>query len=382
MKHTTNSARWVSRISDVMKTLDSDLYTPESNKTTGAILESCRKRLASGQSLSAKQASALVEAIRIRADSTFQWEGEITITENQLKYARRAQPWFFAGTKATAPELSEFVTRREMNEAIMAAIESTKVEMLDLFQRTFIGISSDIQPDFNSLSSHFHPTFNVDEMERPSELNDSSLGVADFTLKHNITKLNQTNGVDELPIIASQTPSEKPIKRAITHKGSLTHPDDKKKSRDNGNGARADERTVSLFQQNADSAPSGNLELDGEKFHLVFGSYEKQFDRISKVSSPEWVKAFDAEQGRIARDMERHACARWTLSPVFSEGDTHGYQAPLANSAVILCWNGPLIEGCWLVVFEDELVFQPINFRKSKTLIWKGQPQQQTQLAA
>lgn len=382
MKNNKNAPRWIALIEAVISTFNDGTFTTDSDKTTAQIIESCRKRLASGSSLTTKQSAALTEAIRLRADSDFVWDGEIKLDRNQISYARKSAPWFFAGTTAKAPELDQYVTRAEMQSAIDDAVAKTKAEMRDLFQHYFSTISATFQHDFSSVSALFQHGFSTEVEKRPLEANDSSLLPLTFSTEHNITKPNQTNGSDALPIIASETPSEKPIKKAITHKGSLTHPDDKKKSRVNGNGARADERTISLFQQNAESAPSGNLELDSEKFHLVFGSYEKQFERISKVSSPEWVKAFDAEQGRVSRDMERQAGARWTLSPVFSEGDTHGYQAPLANSAVILCWNGPLIEGCWLVVFEDELVFQPINFRKSKTLIWKGQPQQQTKLAA
>lgn len=382
MNTKTNSTQWASRIADVMSTLDSDLYTPESNSKTGAILESCRKRLASGQSLSPKQSAALVEAIRLRADSGFVWTGEVAMTKNQLDYARKKQPWFFAGTKATAPQLNEFVTRDEMRDAIAAAVEQTKTEMLDQFHRLFSDLSSQFHPNFIDFSSQFHPNFIPSGSERLLEVNDSSTDSADFILKHNITKLNETNGAHEEPITASRThSSERPIKELTSHKGSSTH-SEVKKSSGNGNGATTGEQVVSLFQKDQDSAPTGNLEVGDDKFHFVFGSYEKQLERIRKASSTEWARKFDADLGAIARDYERKGIARWTLSPVFEAGDTHGFKAPLPNTAAILCWEGSLLVSCILVIDDGELVFQPINCKKTKTLIWKGRPQQNETLAA
>ncbi len=357
-----NAPQWVNLISDVMDTFGDGTHTPESDKTTKAIVDSCRKRLALGKSLTDKQANALFEAIRVRTpDTEFAWADDVKLGRNQLAYARKNNAWFFAGTAAVAPGLSEYVTRAEMEAEI------TKVR--DEFQHYFSIISAHFQHDLSDLAAAFQHGFSTEVENRPFNVNGSSLGVPDFSTELNVTKQNETNGAHERPITASRTPSEKPITRS-------SHPLDNEVKKNKSKAKAA--RTTSLFQRDAESAPTGNMEIDGETYHLVFGPYEKQLQRISSVSGDEWRRAFDREQGAVARASERqNPHARWTLSPLFQQGDTHGYRDPLPKCAAILCWNGPLIEGVWLMTgdADAELVFQSIPYRSaSKTLVWKGRP--------
>lgn len=379
----TNSPQWVKLFAEVYDTFGNGDFTEASDAVTRGLFDSCRKRLAVGTPLTDAQRDKVVQAYQLRIEAEFEYTGTIALSRHQRDYARKTAPWFFAGTAVKAPELSEYVTRAEMQAAVDEAVTQVRSEVQQqfsalsaFFQQNFSTSSAELQHSFSTLSAHFQQDFSTDGNQRLLEVNHSSTCSSDFSTKLNKTKRSKTNGAHDEPITASRTPDEKPITPT-------SHPKEEEVI-GRHNDRRDTGSTVSIFQQNAESAPTGNLEIDGTRYHLVFGAYEGTWARIHSQSDAAWRSEFDADLGAIARQDETNG-ARWTISPVFNAGDIRGYRDPLPNAVVMIAWQGSLIGSVYLVEPSGITCFERINFKTkaaSSTLKWKGQPRIAQGLAA
>eukprot|EP01037_Dinobryon_pediforme_P001781 gene1781-1811_t len=315
------------------------------------------RALMNKQALPEKLAGTFLECIRRRTRHTdFTFDGEIRLTHNQWKHARKT-----GRDKVPGCENGTHVV-------LQLHPEDERDALLDAFQRYFIHLSTTNQPDFIQLSSVLGA--------KPAQM-------LEFWWR-NTMKSNEINHEPDM-IFASppmrlagspdvhdrQTSINEPAAPEINHvrtDGKLV-----------GEGVQdadgrvvrpakwhSDEIAISFFQSDTLKPASANIEIFGEKWHLNFATADFAEDKFFPVSSPEW-KLWYGEIGGNAMRAESRAYAaegspmQYLMSPIYRAGDKFGKQTPLENAVAVIGWEAKGVPINIAVVINSKMIFVPMT---------------------
>lgn len=163
------SPRWLDLCEKVMTSEANDQRSASSNAKMMAVMHGILKTLHGGVPLSEKQAAALIDNIRRRVPghSDFAWDGDIQLTKEQRRHARR-----------TGRSLDDFTPagQTDLHADAEYHTNSTPVSHLD-------------PTDFTPVSHRFHTAFTPEEPATPS----GTSGCGPLT-ERNDTERNVTSG--------------------------------------------------------------------------------------------------------------------------------------------------------------------------------------------
>lgn len=272
---------WFKKINAVLATIGGE-YGKVPDKMTYNVMARVVKDLMAGKSIGGTLATSLVQNIAIRVGpSDFAFEGPISITKNQRKYARKM------GWGTIAPF-----------EALYGQPQSSETHDADFALHGF----SD----------------------------DDSAVVRGF-----LTKATAAQRQQLVAWIKAQdeAPTEELVETAPAPVATGKAP------------RMQDALTIWVKEKAGKIRATGNLDIAGQKFSLIFSDFHSALDRIPDTEdSRSWRAIMAGEVANTILPVERNSegiAARSTMSGLFAADDTNGYKSPIRSStAVILEWDG------------------------------------------
>ena len=315
------------------------------------------RALMNKQALPEKLKGTFLECIKRRTRHTdFTFDGEIRLTHNQWKHARKTG--------------RDKVPGRENGGHVVLQLhpEDERDELLDAFQRYFIHLSTANQPDFIQLSS--------------------VLGVKPAQMLEiwwrNTMKSNEINHEPDM-IFASppmrlagspdvhdpQAPMHEPAAPELAHV--RTHEEFGMALEQEVSGGEASptedtilDVTISYFQSKTGKPDSANIEICGEKHHLIFSTVDYAEERLFPVCTPDWKAWYCANGGDAVRAECRQlgndgSPMQNLMSPIYVTGDKFGRKSPIENTLSIISWNEPNVPAAIFVVLGRSFISVPMN---------------------
>ena len=274
---------WFKKINAVLATIGGE-YGRVPDKMTYNVMVRVVKDLMAGKSIGGSLATSLVQNIAIRVGpSDFAFEGPISITKNQRKYARKM------GWGTIAPF-----------EALYGQPKPSETHDADFALHGF----SD----------------------------DDSAVVRGFLTKATASQRQQLvawiKAQDEAPVQVEVLPAPAPV---ATGKAPRMQ----------------DALTIWVKEKAGKIKATGNLDIAGQKFSLNFSDFHSALDRIPDTeNSRSWRAIMAGDVANAILPVERNSegiAARSTMSGLFAADDTNGYRAPiLSSTAVILEWEAAI----------------------------------------
>lgn len=315
------------------------------------------RALMNKQALPEKLKGTFLECIRRRTRHTdFTFDGEIRLSHNQWKHARKT-----GRDKVPGCENGGHVV-------LQLHPEDERDALLDAFQRYFIHLSTTNQPDFIQLSSALGA--------KPAQM-------LEFWWR-NTMKSNEINHEPDM-IFASppmrlagspdvhdpQAPMHGPAAPELAH---VRTNEVLAGERMNGAEVRvdrtaklqSDEITISFFQSDPVMPASANIEIFGEKRHLVFAAADFAEDKLFLVCSSDWKRWYCDNGGDVMRAESRAQAAegspmQYLMSPIYRNGDKFGRRPPHENAVAIVGWEGKGVPSSIVVVVDTTIITVPMT---------------------
>ena len=178
----TNTPQWLTLVGKIADSWHASGRSAEHDRTDRRVLASVVESLLDGRTLTARQSAAFLNSIRTRLGGGYrglQWEGDIFLTANQVKYARSQ------GMRERL--INKFrVVEDEVHGIQVGETGSTSTQV----QPNFNSTSTQVQLRFNPTSTQLHPYFNPTSTKNGEKANDCN-GLGALTT-HNNTEQNNT----------------------------------------------------------------------------------------------------------------------------------------------------------------------------------------------
>ena len=345
----SNAPQWL-RLRDEVLASVGVLISPVSDRKTINVMENVTRMLMAKQALSDRMKAAFIENIRRRTKHTdFSYDGEIKLTANQWKHAKKTGRDKLPETIKNEPVSSDFHPSDDRDELLAA------------FQLLFTHLSPELHPHFNCLSSIL--TRRQAELLGFGELNEINGNEINheqaMTCPSDDIKLAGSPDVHE-EVISGHEPAAphglhaNVVMRDNGHEGERSR-QVRKTSANAPRSARHNEIVVSYFHNDPAKGPTANLEIGGEVFRLVFATADAAEDKLRDIASKEWQICFEENVGRSVRQRSQAATKaglvqQYCVSPLYDEKDKFGLKEPVADCVAVL-WadsDGPP-EGLMLV---------------------------------
>jgi hypothetical protein len=352
MTEKSYTPRWLDLRDEVAKSIGL-LNAPISDRQTINVLNNITRTLMNKQALPDGLKKTFIENIRRRTRHTdFAYDGAIRLTANQVKYARQhGRDQMIAMPSAQAIS-STFHPEHE------------KDELLAAFQRYFILIASDIQPDFTLLSSILGPRAaqllefwwrneiksNEINHEQPMTRPSDEMRLAGSPDVHDIGGVVHEPAALSGHAMMAHEPAAAGFPQARTIIDNHDH--DEEVTQEVAmpvialpRKMRRPEIAISYFHNDLTKAPSAMFEFSDERFSLLFATADSAEERLRSVSNAEWIGWLEQSGGSEIREASRKASAaghlsRYVMSPLYAAADKYGYKAPVVeNCVVVLGWE-------------------------------------------
>ncbi|EZP73670.1 hypothetical protein BV96_01113 [Sphingomonas paucimobilis] len=379
--------RWLDLRDEVAKSIGL-LNGHVSDRQTINVLNNVTRTLMNKQALPERLSKTFIDNIRHRTRHTsFAYDGEIRLTDNQIKYARRQG----------RDQMISLPTPETISPAFQP--EDEKGELLAAFQRHFTHISSYIQPDFTLLSSILGL--------RAAEL-------LEFWWRNEMksNEINHDGAViypqDVMRLAGSpdahdfanddHEPAALPEHAMIAHEPAAAgfaqartiienHADDEEVTQEVTTPVvalprkkRRPEIAISYFHNDPTKAPSAMLEFGDERFSLLFATADGAEERLRSVSNAEWTGWLEQSGGSEIRAASRKASdaghlSRYVMSPLYAATDKYGYKAPVVeNCVVVLGWEADTPVKAMLVVGQEvyPIDLERCSYGEGRRPLFKG----------
>ncbi|EQB11934.1 hypothetical protein [Sphingobium lactosutens] len=344
--------RWLDLRDEVAKSIGL-LNGHVSDRQTINVLNSVTRTLMNKQALPERLRKTFIDNIRHRTRHTsFTYDGEIRLTDNQIKYARHKG----------RDQMISLPTPETISPAFQP--EDEKDELLTAFQRHFIHISSHIQPDFTLLSSILGlRAVELLEFWWRNEMKSNEIN-HDRTMTFPSHDMRLAGSPDVHDFANDdREPAALPGHAMIAHEPAAAGFAQARTiiEKDGGDEEvtqevatpvialprkkRRPEIAISYFHNDLAKAPSAMFEFGDEKFSLLFATADSAEERLRSVSNAEWIGWLEQSGGSEIREASRKASAaghlsRYVMSPLYAAADKYGYKAPVVeNCVVVLGWE-------------------------------------------
>lgn len=329
--------RWLDICDDIASSIGI-LNGHLSDTKTVNVLNNVIRTLMNKQALPDGLKKTFIENIRRRTRHTdFSYAGEIKLSDEQIKYAKRHS----RGRMIPLP------AARQIPTAFPPANETG--ELLEAFQRYFLLIATHFPPDSPHISTNLgSKTAELLEFWWRNEIKSTEINhdVAMICPSDDMRLAGSPNvhdfaNDDHEPAAAgfpqARTIMENHDGRERTKVAAPVVALPRRK--------RRPEIAISYFHNNPAQAPSAMFEFGDEKYSLLFATADHAEERLRSVSDPEWIDWLEQSGGSDIRDRSRATSktghvSQYVMSPLYAANDKRAYKPPVVeNCVVILVWE-------------------------------------------
>ena len=340
----TYSPPWFKMIEAVYADLASRPHSPSDEKTQ-RVTDRAVSWLVAGKPLSPKLQKTLVDNINTRTKYQIQNPDQpIRLTKNQLRYFAKKRPEWFQLDDDLNDDFDIIEQFDQANENYITDLKAIIAECEK-------GVKNE---DLDTLRDHFSHTFHT-LFTPPSSSNRPMLDsrAPENALKEHERK-EKNHEQEELRLASPHDQVQHSVSPGGMFMSGTTHelshdtesPLTQDESFSSGHGSRRPDRGNNLTlwvkpDKRGTNRTSGYLEYLGERYALVFETYDEGLGKIPKGPWTDYV-AQQLAPALLSKEAQAAAHAKWsTLSGLYPEQDSKGKGSPWVDNAMVtLQWSG------------------------------------------